>query len=98
MPTLITDKPVRTELVYHAANGKLGLRQGDWAYLRRGGITDEPEWYKDYWQGDTLEVPAMLFDLAKDLAQKTNLQSSNSKRIKHMEKRLAEIEKGKATR
>jgi arylsulfatase A len=98
LPTLIADKPVRTELVYHAANGKLGLRQGDWAYLRRGGITGEPEWYQDYWQGDTLEDPVLLFDLAKDLAQKTNLQSSNSRRIKRMEKRLAEIEKGKFTR
>jgi arylsulfatase A len=98
LPTLISDKPVRTELVYHAANGKLGLRQGNWAYLRRGGITEEPEWYQDYWQGDSLEAPALLFDLSKDLAQKTNLQSSNSRRIKRMEKRLAEIEKGKSTR
>jgi hypothetical protein len=40
----------------------------------------------------------LLFDLSKDLAQKTNLQSSNSKGIKRMEKRLAEIEKGKSTR
>ncbi|MEK9685664.1 MAG: sulfatase-like hydrolase/transferase, partial [Rhodospirillaceae bacterium] len=98
LPTLVSDKPVRTELVYHAANGKLGLRQGDWAYLRRGGITEEPQWYQNYWQGDSLEAPALLFDLSKDLAQKTNLQSSNSKRIKRMEKRLAEIEKGKSTR
>ena len=98
LPTLRSDKPMRKELVYHAANGKLGLRQGTWAYLRGGGITNEPDWFQDYWQGDSLDAPALLFDLSKDLAQKTNLRTNHSKRIKRMEKRLAEIEKGKSTR
>ena len=98
LPTLLSDQTVRTELVYHAANGKLGLRQGDWAYLRRGGITDEPGWYEEYWQGDSLDAPALLFDLSRDLAQKTNLRTKHPKRVKRMEKRLAEIEKRTSTR
>ena len=98
LPTLLSDQPVRTELVYHAANGKLGLRQGDWAYLRRGGITEEPGWYEVDWQGDSLDVPALLFELSSDLAQKTNLRTKHPNRVKRMEERLAEIEKGTSTR
>jgi len=98
LPTLLSDQPVRTELVYHAANGKLGLRQGDWAYLRRGGITEEPGWYEEDWQGDSLDAPALLFELSSDLAQKTNLRTKHPNRVKRMEERLAEIEKGTSTR
>jgi arylsulfatase A len=98
LPTLLSDKSVRKELVYHAANGKLGLRQGDWAYLRPGGITEEPLWFQKYWQGDTIKATALLFNLSTDLAQKTNLFTRGFKRIKRMEQRLSIIEKGKSTR
>ena len=98
LPTLLSDKPVRKELVYHAANGKLGLRQGDWAYLRPGGITEEPLWFQKYWQGDMIKATALLFNLSTDLAQKNNLFTRGSKRIKRMEQRLSIIEKGKSTR
>ncbi|NIL99363.1 MAG: sulfatase-like hydrolase/transferase, partial [Planctomycetales bacterium] len=70
LPTLRSDQPVRTELVYHASSGKLGLRQGDWAYLRSGGITAEPDWYKEQWKGDPLDGPGLLFNLSADLGQK----------------------------
>ena len=98
LPSLRSDKPVRTELVYHSSKGKLGLRQGDWAYLRKGGNTPEPEWFQEHWQGDPLDAPALLFDLSADLAQKKNLQDKDPDRVRHMEQRLAEIEKGQSTR
>ena len=98
LPSLRSDKPVRTELVYHSSKGKLGLRQGDWAYLRKGGNTPEPEWFQKHWQGDPLDAPALLFDLSADLAQKKNLQDKDPDRVRHMEQRLAEIEKGQSTR
>ena len=98
LPTLLQDEPVRKEMVLHAANGKLGLRQGDWAYLRKGGNTREPEWYQEHWQGDSLDAPALLFDLSADLAQKKNLRDKHRQRVRQMEQRLAEIEKGQSTR
>ena len=98
LPSLRSGQPVRTELVYHAANGKLGLRQGDWAYLRKGGITAEPEWFQEHWQGDSIDAPALLFDLSADLAQKKNLQDKHPQRVRQMEQRLAEIEQGQSTR
>ena len=98
LPSLRANEPVRTELVYHAANGKLGLRQGDWAYLRRGGITAEPEWFQEHWQGDSLDAPALLFNLSADLAQKNNLRDKHPARVRRMEQRLTEIENGPSTR
>ncbi len=98
LPSLRADEPVRKELVYHAANGRLGLRQGDWAYLRPGGITAEPDWYQEQWQGDSLDAPALLFDLSADLGQKKNLHVKYPERVQRMEQRLAEIETGQSTR
>jgi arylsulfatase A len=98
LPTLREDEPRRNELVYHAANGTLGLRQGSWAYLRRGGITQEPEWYKEMWKGDSIDAPGLLFDLSRDLGQRNNLHDQFPERVQRMEERLAEIEKGQSTR
>jgi len=85
-------------LVYHAANGKLGLRQGQWAYLRPGGITPEPDWYKEIWKGDSTDAQGLLFDLSADEGQKKNLYSKYPERIQRMEAHLAEILKVKSTR
>ncbi|MDD7983558.1 arylsulfatase [Lentisphaera marina] len=98
LPTLQSNESVRQELVYHAANGKLGLRQGSWAYLRRGGISSEPEWFKKLWQGGSTDVPGLLFNLSNDLGQRINLYDKSPERIQRMESRLAEIQKGKSTR
>ena len=98
LPSLRSNEPVRKELVYHAANGTLGLRQGDWAYLRPHGITPEPVWFQELWKGDSLDAPALMFNLSADLAQKKNLQDKYPVRVKMMEQRLAQIEKGQSSR
>ena len=98
LPTLRADAPVRNELVYHAANGKLGLRQGQWAYLRPRGITAEPGWYQALWQGDSIEAPGLLFDLSNDLGQRVNLHDKSPERVQQMEAHLADIVRGKSTR
>jgi arylsulfatase A len=98
LPALRADAPCRNELVYHAANGKLGLRQGQWAYLRPGGITAEPEWYQKLWQGDSMDAPGLLFDLSSDLGQRKNLYDQFPERVQRMEAKLAEIQKEKSTR
>jgi arylsulfatase A len=98
LPTLRANVSVRKELVYHAANGTTGLRQGQWAYLRPRGITPEPEWYKKMWKGDPLDAPALLFDLSGDLGERNNLFDQYPERGQRMETRLTEILKGKSTR
>jgi len=98
LPTLRADAPCRNELVYHAANGKLGLRQGNWVYLRPGGITEEPKWYQNLWQGDSMDAPGLLFDLSSDLGQRNNLYDQSPERVQRMEARLDEIQNGQSTR
>jgi arylsulfatase A len=98
LPALRADEPVRNELVYHAANGRLGIRQGPWVYLRARGITTEPEWYKEIWKGDAIDAPGLLFDLSRDLGQRSNLHDQFPERVQRMEARLADIQKGKSTR
>ena len=98
LPSLLTNESVRKELVYHASNGRLGLRQGDWAYLRKGGITPEPKWFKEMWKGDSIDAPGLLFDLSADLGQKNNLYDKHPERVKRMEEILAGVEKGQSTR
>ncbi|MGB2266982.1 MAG: sulfatase-like hydrolase/transferase, partial [Akkermansiaceae bacterium] len=97
LPSLRSGEPVRKELVYHATGGRLGLRQGEWAYLRPGGITPEPDWFQEQWKGDPLDAPALLFNLSKDIAQKKNLHDEFPERVKQMEQRLAEIQKASPT-
>jgi len=47
LPALRSSQPARQEMGYHAVGDRLPLRQGDWAYLRPGGITAKPAWYKE---------------------------------------------------
>ena len=98
LPALRAGESVRNELVYHAANGTLGLRQENWAYLRPGGITKAPEWYKKLWQGNSLDAGALLFDLSGDLGERINVLDQYPERARQMETRLAEIQKEKSTR
>ena len=98
LPSLRSGEPVRKELVYHASNGRLGLRQGKWAYLRDRGTRPEPDWYRELWKGDSLDAPGFLFDLSADLGQRSNLYDQYPERVRRMEKRLAEIENDKSTR
>jgi arylsulfatase A len=98
LPALRSNEPVRKELVYHAANGTLGLRQGPWAYLRQGGITPEPDWYKGMWKGASIDAPGLLFDLSSDPGERTNLVDQYPERVRQMEARLVEIRTGRSTR
>jgi len=98
LPTLRSNKTIRRELVYHASNGNLGIRQENWAYLHPKGITSEPDWFKKIWQGDTLDGSGLLFDLSTDLAQRNNLYKNFPERIQQMESRLKKIQNGKSTR
>ena len=91
--SLLENKSVRTELVYHASDGTLGLRQGTWSYLRKGGITKEPDWYLKMRGAEPVrDAPGLLFNLSVDLAQKTNLYEKYPEKVQSMEARLKSIQ------
>lgn len=93
LPALRENKPVRQSLVYHAANGRLGLREGEWVYQRRGGNLKEPEWYLRERGADPLPDTPLLFNLAEDPHQLKNLSEIHPERLAAMEAKLQAIER-----
>lgn len=92
LPALRDNRPVRQNLVYHAANGKLALREGDWVYLRAGGNLKEPDWYLQARDAHPLPNKPLLFNLADDNQQLKNLATESPDRCAAMESTLRAIE------
>lgn len=92
LPALRENAPVRKNLVYHAANGKLALREGDWVYLRRGGNMSEPDWYLRDRGAEALPDTPLLFNLGDDANQLKNLSDDQPERLAAMEATLQTIE------
>lgn len=91
MPSLMENRPVRTEVVYHSGGGSLALRRGDWTYLRPHGFGKEPDWYVDIFEVEPHRGQAMLFNLANDKRQKHNLLEEFPEKVDVMKKRLQAI-------
>jgi len=92
--TITGDAPSpRKELVYYNAQGNLeGLRQGDWKLLvktPRGKRREDPK------TGKTIVPKAqiMLFNLAKDLSEATNLADKHPEKVKTLRSRMTELDK-----
>lgn len=98
LPSLRDNTPVRTEMVYHSGRAAYGFRQGDWAYLRKGGSKEEPTWYREEHQIETAAAPRELFNLRTDKFERINESGKHPERVKDMEARLSEIEKSESTR
>jgi len=98
LPSLLADKTVRTEMIYHSGRAAYGLRQGDWVYLRKGGSKEEPEWYLQAQQIKTAAASGELFNLAKDEAERNNISSGYPEKVSAMEARISEIEHSESTR
>ena len=94
LPALRDNKPVRQNLVYHAANGKLALREGDWVFLQAGGNLKEPDWYLQAKDTHPLPNKPLLFNLADDNQQLKNLADTAPDRCESMEATLRSIESG----
>ncbi|MGJ8563537.1 MAG: sulfatase family protein [Alphaproteobacteria bacterium] len=70
----------RSSLIYHAANGNLGIRDGNWTFLQGGGfgqrpgrMWEEPQWVKD--KRGVIDVDATdgLYNLESDPDQLNNV-------------------------
>ena len=70
----------RDALVYHAANGNLGLRAGNWVYLPDGGfgrgsgaMWEEPQWIRDLRGVVPHNGTEALYDLSDDPTELNNV-------------------------
>ncbi|MCI0700037.1 MAG: sulfatase-like hydrolase/transferase, partial [Planctomycetia bacterium] len=87
LPALGLSKgPVRESLVVHSVNGSFGVREGKWKLCLcpgSGGWSD-PRPGKE-----PANSPAVqLFDLAKDIGEKTNLQDKHPEVVERLTKQL----------
>lgn len=83
--TVTGDTPSkRTEFVYYTAHGVTdGIRVGDWKLLlNAGGPSDENQEQKE----------VLLFDLKKDISEKTNLASKHPDKVAELKARLEELD------
>ena len=69
--------PIRESAIYHASNGVLALRQGDWIYIDgpSGGVSPEPAWFREERGVIEHDENAELYKITEDPTQTTNLYS-----------------------
>ncbi|MEE9603072.1 MAG: sulfatase-like hydrolase/transferase, partial [Thermoguttaceae bacterium] len=79
----------RLELVYYSAQGELeGLRQGDWKLLVKKPPAKKGE--KENAKASKPEI--LLFNLADDLSETTNLADENPEKIETLRARMIELD------
>ena len=81
-------KTVRNEFLYYSMAGKIeGIREGDWKLLikKPGGNAARKASAK------SAEPMVMLFNLAMDLGEQTNLAGENPELLERLQKRMTEL-------
>jgi arylsulfatase A len=82
----------RTELVYYSAQGELeGLRQGDWKLLIKKPRAKKGK-NKKKEEAKTSPPENLLFNLADDLSETTNLADENPEKVELMRARMIELD------
>ena len=88
----------RTALVVQGNGGVLALRDGDWKYIvpnakkgAKGNVSADYKASGDKRFLDMQVTEEMLFNLADDPAERTNLAAKNPEKLKEMRARLAAI-------
>ena len=71
----VRDESRRQAVVYHAYNGDLAIRRGDWVFIdaASGGGNPEPEWFRRDRGYVAHGLPGELYHLAGDRAERNNL-------------------------
>ncbi|MBT8037786.1 MAG: sulfatase [Verrucomicrobiae bacterium] len=78
----------RKELLYYSARGELeGLRQGDWKILVQKMRVRKGRKVK---KGGNTKI--LLFNLAEDVSETTNLADKNSEKVKVLQTRMKELD------
>jgi arylsulfatase A-like enzyme len=94
----LTDQATRACLVHHSASGKFAIREGDWVYIEApsGGDNPEPDWFIVQRGYAPHDQPGELFNLADDLAERTNRHAERPELVAHLAGRLRQIKNGHA--
>lgn len=92
--TVTGDAPSpRNELVYYSARGALeGIRQGDWKLLVKKARVHHGKKGNKAGKPSANQPQILLFNLAADLSETTNLAAENPQRVKALQTRMKEID------
>lgn len=90
LPALLGEdlsEPIREATVYHASNGVLALRKGEWVYIDApsGDVSREPQWFSESLGGVSAhDEEAELYHLSDDPTQNTNLYREYPEKAKEL--------------
>jgi arylsulfatase A len=93
LPALRGEKfaqPLRPATVHHAASGKFAIRRGDWVLIDaptgddNGPLRGEPQWFKDQRGYQAHTQPGELYNLADDLAERSNLYTQQPDKVREL--------------
>jgi arylsulfatase A-like enzyme len=87
------DEPIHDATVYHAIDGSLAVRVGDWVFsdAESADMNGEPDWFRDE-RGDGEDGPGLLYDLSADPEQRENLHDDRPDVAADLRETLARIE------
>ncbi len=104
LPVLLgkkADKPLREALVHHAGNSHLAIRKGKWVFIdaKNGDAgLPEPQWFKRLRGYEEDDLPGELYNLNKDLAERTNLYAVRPEVVQELKELLHKyIRDGRST-
>ena len=85
------DRPIREATVHHSHTGRFAIRRGDWVLIDSptGGDRSEPDWFKQtrgYVQHDR---PGELFNLSRDISERSNLYDEHPEIVRDLKMLLA---------
>jgi arylsulfatase A len=100
------DQPIREATIHHSGSGQFAIRKGDWVLIDaptgddNGGPTrrGEPEWLKKERGYETHSQAGELFDLRQDLAERRNLYTERSEKVRELKELLEKYKRdGRST-
>jgi arylsulfatase A len=99
LPALLGDNksPIREATVHHSANGFFSIRKGKWKLILGPGSGG---WSYPREGGKEIKgfPPVQLYDLEKDIAEKTNLQDKYPEKVKELTALLQSyVDNGRST-
>lgn len=89
LPALLGESPHGRDYVVEEALAEVAIRKGDWKYIPPGTVNDRGG--LDEWRQTIVKEPGLLFDLANDPGEKTDLAGKHPSIVRELRGLLEEI-------
>jgi arylsulfatase A-like enzyme len=89
LPALLGESPHGRDYVVEEALAEVAIRKGDWKYIPPGTVMDRGG--LDEWKKTVVKKPGLLFDLANDPGERTNLAGKHPAKLRELRELLKGI-------